>query len=422
MRVLISVLGDFTSYKEVIYSINNYESKSYISSKVLYEYLKPDITITFIPFTLYHKLRKKPKGGRYRELADELLSASQKYVKEFYSEGKNVEFFVAPAVGTFFNHDKLVYTEKDRGLNLYPNYVYYKIVSELEKTEGSSVEFHVDLTHGINYMPALLANVITIIANSIGKQVKLSFYNSDPLAGKFEEKNPPTLNINEVSRYVIKPKDGMNFITTQFMSIDENYFRKVIQDSNTITEIRKLAKAFQAGLFLLLNYYKKNINEVKRQLEEKLKGIDDMEVVIEGCKVKYNYSLHHSAYILHAMLSILSKVSLGKDELEAVELTKLAKSYANELSKELLSNEIDNISDRIKKIEIEVPNYMKLAEILKRIDEEGGKKEEEKSSDTPNKRNLIAHGGLERNVTFVRYTGGKLYFKYKNPEKVLDQL
>ena len=35
------------------------------------------------------------------------------------------------------------------------------------------------------------------------------------------------------------------------------------------------------------------------------------------------------------------------------------------------------------------------------------RKKRKKSSDTPNKRNLIAHGGLERNVTFVRYTGGK---------------
>lgn len=115
------------------------------------------------------------------------------------------------------------------------------------------------------------------------------------------------------------------------------------------------------------------------------------------------------AYV-HAFLKALEKA--GESEVEGEmsdeELNRKAEDYGQVTSRELIKSELD----RVKGMDLK-GEWESLSELL-----EGGSE----ADSSPNSRNLIAHGGLERNVTLVRRDGRLTKFRYKSAEAVLRAL
>ncbi|MFP3242220.1 CRISPR-associated CARF protein Csx1 [Caldisphaera sp.] len=436
-KLLISAMGNFKNYKEVTYLVSEKPSekssksndkenqnsfKSYTSTKALCEAFNPDRVLVFIPFTL----EMLKENSKYKDQAEKLKSnyKNDKVIEQL-NECKDLTIEVAPVIGRFAMEDdkSVLFYEKKEGINLYPNYVYYKLINWLKESKDFD-EVYVDLTHGINYMQVMVYNTVITAVNALvkpntsGNGIKLRFFNSDPYQPRKNDTNAE-LHVNEVSRIIVRAKNGFNSLITQVLSVEENYYGKI--NGIEVEKLMRITRAAQAGQFLLLNYFKDFIEEKKKYLENKLSGIESMDVKVNknvnNSIVTYDYDLHFSAYIMHALLESLSKVSKGNQEgLSEEELNNLADAYANDVSEVLIKNEVNRSRGKIKQCEDKPTPGTQVKLDLKSPYNTVPEK-------LTNKRDLIAHGGLEINVTCVKIEkDNRLIFSYLGGKDTAEKL
>ena len=305
-------------------------------------------------------------------------------------------------------------------INLYPAYIYWKAYEELSDLGmGKNLKVIIDLTHGVNYMPFLAYQSIALASmlySAINKaKVKLIVYNSDPFVEGMK------LNINRVAKINIGSQEAFGKIIEGVVDIDDNSLGTIIGSikrgkggSNSCKfdsrEIKKLARASSVCVFLLAFHMKDEIEGCANSFEDRLKGIEGMKVGVEvkreDIKVKYKCDVHYEEIMLHAMFKILSKISGGdcgsnSPALSDNKLEGLAKSYCDEAKGIIIINEIDRIRGSLKNAQ----NYEYT--LLSKIMEDKDTKSKGKSAGGTDKRNLIAHGGLEENVTYIKAKGYK---------------
>ena len=430
MRVLVSVLGYYKAYREVTYEVTNDENETVseqtrFSSVALKKAFNPDRTIVIVPFSLYHEAKKDLAGGKYSDLA--------KIVVDHFSSNNEAkpfaigDFIVAPNIGRFTKDGKAFeYVEaggKGRRLSLFQNYAFLKLYEALRGENDERVEILVDLTHGINYMQFLISDVVRTLAYSLLKDVKLRFFNSDPVNIPHDDPSV-VVNVNEVMRENISPEEGFNSIAVELLMLDDKNLREALERYNKEKDrVRKLAKASFAGVFQIVGAYRGKIDELLNSMLGSIRAIDDREVKVnvEGnlTRLDYGSPLEPLTYKVVAALDAMYRATEGwSEEFSASWLKEKVEKYGNPVMKDLVENELGNINRRSKNIYEQYSvdgGWCRLDAVFK-LSEEGSstkeKDEKEGEAGGVNRRNLIAHGGLERNVTCMREANNELYFKY----------
>lgn len=143
------------------------------------------------------------------------------------SDCKNYDDCSQDALKYVVNHgikaDKIIIAP-----NIYGNpqsYFSYVYISALEEMINNDIdEVILDITHGINYMPVLAKDAITLaLATYVAyksikevkeKKVKFTVYNSDPVTGN----NPGPYKINIISETTFTQLSGIKYITSQLMN------------------------------------------------------------------------------------------------------------------------------------------------------------------------------------------------------------
>ncbi len=200
---------------------------------ILYKCIKPEILI----FVIQDTILAQPIDGSYGDVVRAIESQLHKFLEQIdgnlYHEIKDkMRVIVAPGVGRFINTASANSGDVRFEINIcgslqeFYSYVFLRLASimlEAVKAKVGSgglntLEVHLDLTHGINYMPTLtykaLIDIIPVIAAYIGgdergREVKVNFitYNSEPVISGVSEEHEFTVHIVEN----LKVREGGNF-------------------------------------------------------------------------------------------------------------------------------------------------------------------------------------------------------------------
>ncbi len=266
---------------------------------------------------------------------------------------------------------------------------YREILRRLDAWTPSSIV--VDTSHGINYMPLMVVEAArlaaAVLAASRKTEVEITVVNSEPLVGDAE-----SLHVMELHKERITPSSAVQLVARHFL-VDENknYFLKYAQRCGEDKPF-KWGRALFNGVYLYLAARRGEAARCRESLEAEF----EVEVK-DGVYERYPRPQH--AY-LHALAEVVSRIFPDKDRLSAKELEDLARTYApNEAVEAVVRNELN----KLREILATCPDgRATLAELLDGV----------KPKCAADRRNLYAHGGLEKNVTYVECRDGELYFDY----------
>ncbi len=431
-NIIIASWGNPYNWKKVRYQKDESNEFTFATTLALAEILKVDYNnvIIFLPSSLYNE------DNDTKNLENNIKDYVYKLICEKHKDVKP-RLFIVPSIGKF-TKCKLRFIFEGNAES-YHNSVYYKtlnILNEIDK-EDKNIDIHLDITHGINYMPVMCSEAVRLAANTYAatkdKIVKVITYNSDPLYPLPKEDDENTiLTINEISQNTYEGYKSLLQLLIRFVTdykIYKNiYCNKIIKLLNNIIgednkrmnsedfeKIYKIAKAVSSGLLLTLTYtynYIINYEAILNNVLKKISTISDNNINRNSNEIiiKHEKSSERIA-LLHAILFSLRSTDLTgynenktigvsikslEDSLERYYNGVLDSAYyivSEELNKiKTLSNNIDNTYKLY--AEIRYKNYDKTKE---------GK---------TNSRILYAHAGLEENVTYLKRSGNDIIISY----------
>ncbi len=274
--LVVAIIGDPRSYEPVKYKLERKLVESNVS---------------------FHAIRKKYKSNVLviagLSLAD--LSACKDYSScASYVKGRVINkikvitednVMVAPNVyGTKFR-------QKDRGVSLFFNFVYYNLLNFLEESGPS--EILMDTTHGINYMQVMGKDAVELAVSaytvSKGGQVTLKAYNSEPVERDY--KGP--YKIDKILSKQFNTRTSILSIVSNFLYPDaKNSFNKVIRDLGcNLNEIFSFANALYFGILPYLFENKHEIDKCFKKVDKKFKKLNynnpRIKVKIRNGKLEY---------------------------------------------------------------------------------------------------------------------------------------
>jgi len=185
-----------------IIRINNskHEMKTIDTIPLLDEVFNFDKIIIIVQDTVLVK-----KVSNYDEVCKNVHDMYMNFIKSWnIADVHKVDLIVCPGVGNFVNKvsNRSVRLSIDGEMYDFYAVLYLELSRRLCNIHDYDVDVHVDLTHGINYMPTLLYRAVKEILQIIAytKNVKLHVYNSEPFAGR-----DTPLNIHIVEESELKP-------------------------------------------------------------------------------------------------------------------------------------------------------------------------------------------------------------------------
>ena len=174
MKVLIAPWGNPAGWKETNYVFNNKEIKSSSSLKILQDTISPEETIILASDTLAQE------GICYEEIKRNAKEKVEKYAKEFGVE--KFKTIILPGIGHFQDKNTKKETHFYGNAQDYYYSLIYKLIQIFLKNKERNIEVHLDITHGVNYMPVLTYRALVELLGNISTlfDVKLCVYNTDP--------------------------------------------------------------------------------------------------------------------------------------------------------------------------------------------------------------------------------------------------
>jgi len=406
MKILFAPIGKPENYEDVEYIVD--DSKP-INTKASFVAISKAYGIEDVVVYAGLSLCEPSNYKGYQSCASDIAN---KVKSSLGLKGETV--IVAPNV-----YGKKFYQE-DRRITLFPNFIYYNTLKILEERKPD--EIFIDITHGINYMQLLATDSIRLAMYTymIGnkKEVTIKTFNSEPVI----RGNKGPYHISKIYEDKIDVRRALLSILSPFLSKD--FKNKVINNalkgvSNCNAElIIPSANALFSGIFPFLASVSNELEKCLKAVEGKMGILDyrnfNVSIKIDNGSIVYQDRLPIELAYIHSLLTIIKKITYGigpRAKLSDIEY--IARNYStSETIKNLVLNEIDQIKSKSNLLS---SNFRMLAEIL---NEGKGTKECE-----PNKRNLFAHAGFERNVTYLKKEGDEIYVSYENClERVKDHL
>ncbi len=352
--------------------------------------------------------------------------------------GIKPKLFIVPGIGTFnINNKRFIHREVKGGTSNYYNAIYYNTFNTLNNINDSDneIDIYLDITHGINYMPVLCKDAVSLAANAYaattGKRVKVITCNSDPLhpPPKEDDKNI-ILHLNTISQVEYSGYKSAEELLLRFVTdylINKNHYintlLRLIENikREDIEKVYKVAKAFTAGIVMILTKTKAEIANYKRMFEDKLEKepLKDGNIHENGQDIFFKYENSDSRIaLLHSITSVLDSVSLNIDN-DAVTLDQL-----EDVSNKYYKNVIDSVYYIVSKELDDLKRYKDLGDtyiLYGKLKYKDGF--DESKAGTTNSRILYAHAGLEENVTWVKKVNDQIYITYRDYfEKVLESI
>jgi len=404
-KILIAPWGNFSRWEEVIYSFDGIEKESESSLSAIYESIKPDKVYILVLDTL-----SKLESENYDEIVKEVKEKTEDFITEKLGI-KNFEVIVCPGVGTFFDRDTNRTYKFLGNLTDYYSYALY----ELSKRLDGDLEVHLDLTHGLNYMPVLTYRVIRDLleALAIKNKVRLVVYNSDPYVGREKEK----LSIHIVEDEIVKPYYDFKGINVEFLRTvgfidkkESGNLKKEINMNPKIKELKAIKQninVFIASIVYALplmysTFYIQNkkikpyLDEIVNIFQSKIKINCNDKIITRPLFLTENFNSLVMAWFISKVCELEEHI---KEELSIEEIEELADTifrenkYVQFVKREM--NSIRNIANILVNeygIEELEKLHKKWVPIYKfRVD-----KEEKFKFD-----NFLAHGGFEKSITQI---------------------
>lgn len=395
-------MGKFFKLEKVIYSFNGVEKESKSSLSAIYDKINPDKVYILVLDTLSNL-----ESENYGDIVKEVKEKTENFIKENLNID-NYEVIVCPGVGTFYNKDFEKYFKFYGNLTDYYSFALY----ELSKRLDGDLEVHLDLTHGLNYMPVLTYRVIKDLLEilAIKNKVRLVVYNSDPYVGREKE----ILNIHTVEDVIIKPSYDIKGMTLDFLDatkfVDKKEIGKIKKEINMNPKIKELRimkqniNAFIASIVYALPLVYSTFFVKKDKIEiylNELIGafISNIKINPED-KILKRYLYFGEGFNSLVKAYFASKISeipqLIKDELSLEEIDELKNTLFKENpNSQYIKNEISSlyniINTKYKEEELSeiLGNWTPIYKIRR------------ENIDKFKIRNFLAHAGFEKSVTEI---------------------
>jgi len=404
-KILISVIGDPTNYREANYHYNNHKKTSNFASSILIDEEKPDERILIGQYTL------ADTGNSFGDLQQESI----KVIQDKVSVSKCFDKIISP--GVFYSKKLKTLDFKGEIYNFYA-YTLYKLARKFENERGD-VEVILDLTHGINYMGYLTFNAVNLILDvySILNNSKIKVVNSDPYPLGWEPPTHPDLNINVVLRKEIKPSFlypnySDNILRPYSNSTDEKRMlgeelHEKIKSGKFCTNSKYFVNAINKGALLAAYTFSEDFEQCVNFAVDLFEKNIDIKSNSSGITVIPNFSFSRGfeSLVIAEMIKKVFNID-KKTEVKLNELSEKADIYkTNPMLNVIVQNEIKNVS-------VSVQSNCKgswnpLSNIL-----------EGNISADPDKRTFFAHAGLPG--AFVEVNCNTEELRYKNDK--LDKI
>ena len=413
-----------------------------------------------------------PSVGSYSGLVSAVEGIVWSFLRggEYCSDPSRIRAVVLPGIGRF---ERDVVKSFLGWLGQFRVAAFLKALDFMDEFKPSRVIL--DLTHGINYMPAYtrlsVFDAITCYSALNRVEVRLLVYNSEPFPDGAKEASD--LNIILVEDFRFEPKWALTTLYDLLASSLITWLKPAPIRSvfglrlPTYPEAEwrrlykcmgKLVRAASWGLIIPLaeaveELTSLDLQSLKRELERfsYLRGCDDL-VEIDGRTLRYLFSPVYEAALLLGLGEVVKSFGFRVQRVDGGlgegDLKRLAEALLPKTPLELFKHEWSQLQDRVKLFRVlgldvggwrrlkaytEVGNVRfrgrSLLEFMREVEKEGGGldsgalmkelgsevnkalAEGEKVED-PERRNFIAHAGLERNVTLVSARGDSIYVKY----------
>ncbi|MGB9759674.1 MAG: CRISPR-associated CARF protein Csx1 [Thermoproteota archaeon] len=401
--VLISPWGNPEQWKEVTYTFNDAKKLSRSTLSLLYDALKPERVVIIVLDTL----AREPSQS-YDDVVNEVKRKCNDFVKEKLKIDINYDVIVAPGVGGF---DLLF----EGSMSDFYFYILFKLSKILVELDDCSI-VHLDLTHGINYMPTLVYRALNEILGVLAytKRIKFVVYNSEPyregIGGcrihviEKRERIQPRL-----SAHPLGITGGCNLLSVT--KKDEDLSKSVSGVSKVSSEELKELNAFLSSIVNGLPLAVFTFYPSESRLLERLENVVNtwkQNIVCDGKSIrrKLKFTDDFMRYVRLWLASRSMKLN-KKEEVSLTEIKdineKLFKHYG--LTNRLISRTIGKLEKTLRNVN-QFNEWKKLGEVL------------EGHVGNFDPQNFLAHAGLEYNVTEIRYKDNVL-LRYEK-EKIND--
>jgi CRISPR-associated protein Csx1 len=441
-NIVIASWGNPTGWKRVTYTYNQIEKCTFASTLALTEILNIDYgnVIIFLPSSLAADPNIYSGIFNNRNIDFNIIeNGIRNYISQFINQrhGNNIspKLIVVPNIGSFSK------VKFEGNAESYLTSIYYHILDILKRNYNNGkkkMHIHLDITHGINYMPLMCKEAVELAANTFAvitdKEVQVTVYNSDPVSPPPQQDNCDIkLNINEIYKITYNGYKSMEKLLLKFVldsNINKNEYinklRKYVNiNQEDLEDLIKLSKAVYSGILLVLPYKDCLIRCLKDKLERLLEN-NAREAKLNNNSVIEHPKSSYRIALLHSVLTVLDSIKLDvykEGDWIGVSLESLEKNsekyYENTLDSihSIVSLEIRNLENN-KDIQNKLTNNYQLYGRIKR-----GSEFEDKKEGRANRRVLYAHAGLEENVTFIKKVGDKIFVSYGNYlNNVLEQI
>jgi len=393
--ILVAPWGKPFRWGKTKYRFDEEVQESNSSLPVLIRKLNPSKTIIIVLDTLAET------GGSYEELVKNVEALCWNFIKDKLKlNNSSIDILVSPGVGIFPNG-----VFKGR-MEDYYSYVLFKLSSLLvENVENEKdVTIHLDLTHGVNFMPVLTYRALSEIAGilAISKSVNFNVYNSDPYSEEAKE-----LSINIVEKTLVKPNPcrdllslNIRFLEPIDLTRDERkeLYRNRLKNCRELSreEINAFLSSLVNGLPLILCTFYPDVSNLERCLRECEEIYKDYIRVENKGKLFVRRRICYSKDFVVLTKAYLSAKIINMQKCIEASLKQLHEIREKVFSKDkkldvLISHELHTIESKIKNLSNKPSEWTLFTNILG---------EEEGEIDP---RNFIAHAGLERNAIEIIY-------------------
>jgi CRISPR-associated protein Csx1 len=410
-KILVAPWGSPEKWENVEYEFDDIKVTSRSSLKPLVEILKPEEVVLIVLDT-----RVTEKFENYEHLCQNVRSRYVEFCdEELHLPIKDKNIIVAPGVGTFQVKDLGVAKFEGRATDFYYLVAFELAKRIIEAVKEEGLEVHLDLTHGINFMPTLVYRALYEILGVMAYvcNIKLNVYNSEPYSKGITQK----LRIHRIESREILPRlsshilgkdDGRAWLIKK--SDETIELRGKALEKNETDELNAFLSAIVNGLPLALYTFFPQEEELGRKLEE-------------ACEYWRNHIECAQGYVKR-------RLKFEADFLRCVRLWIAAKVFAERLKiqkKEEIS--LDELYKTSQKLFRQEGTKMALINraLMEEIKNEAGQKAKEewksvkelvdKKVGKLSLQNFLAHAGLEYNVTELKREGEELKLRYSQEEK-----
>lgn len=427
-KIAISVLGNFLEYKEVEYIIESKGDKISNRTKssivAIAKTFKVDKVILLLPFSIAAAICPEYiLNGDLKNAKDSLSLSAKEFIRGELAEEIEIFTYVLPNIGTFNlgNTTRQIRVSGSRGS--FHEAVFLTIYGIIK--EIGDFEIYLDVTHAINSLildavDSIIRSARTISAIS-GCNGRVTVYYSDPFVSKSHDKS---LNIRVFKRELMDTNASSSaLLFSDFIAnFDANDYTRAFSEMDVSEPmdpnvLKDIAYYHNLGCVLLTSSLSDILLKWKRQTLSLLKhNCNQPEGSIANeednvININLAYKIEREVSTAFSILEIMTSGPFIKGKEPSLVELKFMTKFISDPGCYLIKDEIDHIEKLMKEVKEEkillkdVYNKYNLTSRVSFSSHSSGEC-------IINKRNFIAHSGLEQNVTWIIKQNNEIRLTY----------